>query len=133
HVVRAHEDAQVVHPEGRVDPAADAEAIETELLYADLEQAERRLERVSKQAKSGDKALVAEEGWLRELIAGLQEGRPARDFLPPADAPDALRNLHPLSSKPVLYVANVDEGEDDVPPAVAAHAEAQGALAVPIS
>ena len=61
HVVRVHEDAQVVHPEGRVDPLADAEAIETELLFADLEQAERRLERVSKQAKSLDKVAVAEE------------------------------------------------------------------------
>ena len=109
HVVRTHEDPQVVHPEGRVDPIADVDTIETELLYADLEQAERRLERVAKQAKSRDKALVAEERWLRELIAGLQEGRPARDFPPPADAPDAMRNLHPLSAKPVLYVANVGE------------------------
>ena len=116
HVVRTHEDPQVVHPEGRVDPLADVETIETELLYADLEQAERRLERVAKQAKSGDKALVAEERWLRELIAGLMEGRPARDFLPPAEAPDALRNLHPLSSKPVLYVANVGEDAGLVPP-----------------
>jgi len=121
HVVRTHEDPQVVHPEGRVDPIADVDTIETELLYADLEQAERRLERVAKQAKSLDKALVAEERWLRELIAGLQAGRPARDFPPPADAPDALRNLHPLSAKPVLYVANV--GEDaalSAPPELAA-------------
>ena len=96
---------------GRVD----ADTIETELLYADLEQAERRLERVSKQAKSLDRALVAEEGWLRELIAGLQEGRPAREFPPPADAPNAVRELQPITAKPVLYVANV--GEDaDVPP-----------------
>jgi GTP-binding protein YchF len=109
HVVRAHDDAQVVHPEGRVDPLADVETIETELLYADLEQAERRLERVAKQAKSLDKGLVAEEAWLRELVAGLQEGRPARDFPPPADAPGALRNLEPLTAKPVLYVANVGE------------------------
>jgi hypothetical protein len=109
HVVRVHADPQVVHPEGRVDPAADVETIETELLYADLEQAERRLERVSKQAKSLDKALVAEERWLRELIAGLQAGRPARDFPPPAAAPDALRKLEPLTAKPVLYVANVGE------------------------
>src|SRR5688500_4627139 len=94
HVVRAHDDPQVVHPEGRVDPLADVDTIETELLYADLEQAERRLERVAKQAKSLDKALVAEEAWLRELIAGLEQGRPAREFPPPADAPDALRNLH---------------------------------------
>src|SRR5687768_5134815 len=90
HVVRAHDDPQVVHPEGRVDPLADVDTIETELLFADLEQAERRLERVSKQAKSLDKALVAEEAWLRELIAGLEQGRPARDFPPPADAPGAL-------------------------------------------
>src|SRR5207244_9909499 len=54
HVVRVHDDASVVHPDGRVDPAADIETIETELLYADLEQAERRLERVSRQAKSGE-------------------------------------------------------------------------------
>ena len=121
HVVRTHEDPQVVHPEGRVDPLADVETIETELLYADLEQAERRLERVAKQAKSLDKALVAEERWLRELIAGLQAGRPAREFPPPAEAPDGLRHLHPLTAKPVLYVANV--GEDAAlaaPPELAA-------------
>src|SRR5688572_597857 len=117
HVVRTHEDAQVVHPEGRVDPLADAETIETELLYADLEQAERRLERVAKQAKSLEKPLVAEEAWLRELIAGLEEGRPARDFPPPAAAPDALRNLQPLTAKPVLYVANVGEDATLEPPA----------------
>ena len=117
HVVRVHEDAQVVHPEGRVDPLSDVETIETELLYADLEQAERRLERVAKQAKSLEKSLVAEERWLRELIAGLQEGRPARDFPPPADAPEALRNLSPLTAKPVLYVANVSEDAALEPPA----------------
>jgi GTP-binding protein YchF len=114
--VRAHDDQQVVHPEGRVDPLADVETIETELLYADLEQAERRLERVSKQAKSLDKALVAEEAWLRSLVAGLQEGRPARQFPPPVAAPDALRNLHPLTAKPVLYVANVGEDAALAPP-----------------
>ena len=117
HVVRVHEDSQVVHPEGRVDPLADAETIETELLYADLEQAERRVERVAKQAKSLEKPLVAEERWLRELIAGLQEGRPAREFPPPADAPDAMRNLSPLTAKPVLYVANVSEDVALEPPA----------------
>jgi GTP-binding protein YchF len=116
HVVRAHEDPQVVHPEGRVDPAADADTIETELLYADLEQAERRLERVAKQAKSLDKRLMAEEAWLRRLIAGLQEGKPAREFPPPADAPDAMRNLQPLTAKPVLYVANVGEDATLEPP-----------------
>src|SRR5213078_2028651 len=64
HVVRAHGDPNVVHPEGKVDPLSDIEAVETELVYADLEQAERRLERVVKQARSGDKAAIAEQAWL---------------------------------------------------------------------
>jgi ribosome-binding ATPase len=133
HVVRAHEDEQVVHPEGRIDPSADIDTIETELLYADLEQAERRLERVSRQAKSLERAVVAEEQWLRDVIAALQEGRPARAVPPPRDAPDAMRNLQPLTAKPVLYVANVGEGEAEVPESVAAHAEGASARAVAVS
>ena len=133
HVVRAHHDDNVIHPEGEVDPRRDIDTIETELLYADLEQAERRLERVTKQARGGDKQAQAEERWVTEVIAALQEGRPARTVPVPADAPDALRNLHPLTAKPVLLVANVDEGDDTVPPAVAEHAAQIGALAVAVS
>src|SRR3954465_12057630 len=134
HVVRVHDDAQVVHPEGRVNPAADIETIETELIYADLEQAERRLERVAKQARSLDKAAVAEEAWLRQVIEALQAGRPARSVPPPADAPDAMRSLQPLTSKPVLYLANVAEGDvTEPPPAVAEYAERAGARAVAVS
>ena len=134
HVVRVHDDPQVVHPEGRVDPAADMDAIETELVYADLEQAERRLERVARQAKSLEREPVAEEAWLRELIDALGQGRPARSVAPPADAPDALRMLQPLTAKPVLYVANVAEGDPVEPPAaVAERADATGARAVAVS
>jgi GTP-binding protein YchF len=134
HVVRAHDDAQVVHPEGRVDPGADIDTIETELIYADLEQAERRLERVARTAKSGERSAVAEVEWLRALVEALSAGRPARTVPPPADAPDAMRALQPLTSKPVLYVANVDEGADIVPPpSVAAHASGIGAGAVAVS
>jgi GTP-binding protein YchF len=133
HVVRAHGDPNVIHPEGRVDPLADIETIETELLYADLEQAERRLERVAKTAKSGDRHAVAEAGWLAGLIEALQAGRPARTVAPPPDAPDAVTLLQPLTAKPVLFVANVDEGVTEVPPAILAHAEAHGAGAVAIS
>jgi ribosome-binding ATPase len=133
HVVRAHHDPNVVHPEGEVDPARDIETIETELVYADLEQAERRMERVTKQARGGDKQAQAEERWLGELIAALQAGRPARTVPVPDDAPDALRNLQPLTAKPVLLVANVDEGDDAVPPEIAEHAAAIGAVAVAIS
>jgi ribosome-binding ATPase len=133
HVVRVHEDPNVVHPDGRVDPLADVETTETELVYADLEQAERRLERVSKTAKSGERRAKAEEAWLRSLIDALQAGRPARTVPPPADAPDAMTLLSPLTAKPVLFVANVEEGSDQVPSALAEHARAQGAAAVAVS
>ncbi len=133
HVVRAHEDPNVVHPEGRVDPLADIETIETELLYADLEQAERRLERVSKTAKSGDKRAIAEADWLRRLVEALQAGEPARTLPPPADAPDAMVMLSPLTAKPVLFVANVEEGSTEVPPGILEHARSHGAAAVAIS
>jgi GTP-binding protein YchF len=133
HVVRAHNDPNVIHPEGRVDPMADIETIETELIFADLEGAERRLDRVVRVARSGDRAAIAEEAWLRELIDALHAGRPARTVPPPADAPNAVRDLGPLTAKPVLFVANVDEGEDEVPADIAAHAAAQGAGAVAVS
>jgi ribosome-binding ATPase len=134
HLVRAYDDPQVPHPEGRVDPVADAEAVEAELLLADLEQAERRLERVTREARSGAKEAVAEERWLREVIDALGAGSPARSVPPPADAPDALRNLQPLTAKPVVYVANVGEGEPLEPPAVLVeHARLVGARAAAVS
>ena len=134
HVVRVHDDAQVVHPEGRVDPLADVGTVETELLYADLEQAERRLERVAKQAKSLDKALIAEERWLREVVGALGEGRSVRTVPEPEEAPGAGRRLSALTSKPVLYVANVAEGEPlEPPPALVEHAVARAARATAVS
>jgi GTP-binding protein YchF len=133
HVVRAHTDPAVVHPEGSVDPMRDVETIETELIYADLEQAERRHARVVRAARSGDRAAVAEEAWLREVIGALQAGRPVREVAVPEDAPHAVRELGPLTAKPVLFVVNVEEGSDEVPPALAEHAHAQGALAVAVS
>jgi ribosome-binding ATPase len=133
HVVRTHEDPNVVHPDGRVDPLADIETIETELIFADLDQAERRLDRVSKAAKSGDRRSLVEAEWLRALVAALQSGQPARSVPAPADAPDALQMLQPLTAKPVLFVANVEEGATEVPPAILVHAAAQGAAAVAVS
>jgi ribosome-binding ATPase len=133
HVVRAHSDENVIHPDGRVDPLADIETIETELVLADLETAEKRVERVAKQAKGGDRVAIAEEGWLRKVISELQAGRPARTVPVPEEAPNAARDLGSLTSKPVLFVANVDEGSEVVPAAVAEHAAAQGAGAVAVS
>jgi ribosome-binding ATPase YchF (GTP1/OBG family) len=109
------------------------ETIETELIYADLEQAERRHARVVRDARGGDRAAIAEEAWLRAVIEALQAGRPVRSVPVPEDVPEALRNLGPLTGKPVLYVANVDEGDDEVPAVVAEHAAAEGAAAVAIS
>src|SRR5580693_4358064 len=128
-----HDHVHLAHPEGRVDPLADIETIETELVMADLEAAERRVERVGKQARGGDRVAVAEEAWLREVIAALQAGRPARTVAVPEEVPNAARELGSLTSKPVLFVANVDEGSEEVPTAVAEHAAAQGARAVAVS
>ena len=136
HVVRVHGDENVVHPEGRVDPLADVETIETELVYADLEQAERRLDRVVRVARGGERHAIAEERWLREVIEALQAGRPARTVATPTDASDAMALLSPLTAKPVLFVANVDEEAhppDVVPAAIAEHAASVGARAVAVS
>ncbi|MGH2844290.1 MAG: redox-regulated ATPase YchF [Solirubrobacteraceae bacterium] len=133
HVVRSHTDRGIVHPEGSVDPMRDISTIETELIYADLEQAERRLERAAKAAKTGDRHAVAQAAWLRDVVGALQAGRPVRTVPVPDEAPDAPLLLGSLSAKPVLFVANVDEGDAEVPEAVAAHAAAQGAGAVAVS
>ncbi len=135
HVVRAHDDPNVVHPEGDVDPARDMDTIETELIYADLEAAERRQERLVRQARSGDAALQAELAWVEEVVEALRAGKPARTVPVPAAAPAALRNLTPLTGKPVLVVANVGEDAppEEVPAAVAEHAVEQGAGAVAVS
>ena len=133
HVIRAHTSGAVPHPEGRIDPLDDVELIETELLAADLESAERRLERVTKQARSGDPEAIAEREWLEQVVDALARGRPVREVPVPDAARDAPRRLFELTSKPVLYVANVDEGSDEVPAAVAERARAAGAAAVAIS
>jgi ribosome-binding ATPase len=133
HVIRAHGAGSVAHPEGRIDPVADAGLIETELLAADLESAERRLERVTKQARSGEKEAIAERDWLERVGEALSAGRPAREVPVPEAAPDALRKLSPLTAKPVLYVVNVDEGVTEPPPGLVAHAEEMRAKVVVIS
>jgi ribosome-binding ATPase len=133
HVVRCHQDAGVVHPDGRVDPLADIETIETELILADYEQVERRIPRVGKQVKTGDKVAIAEQGWLEAVKEALAAGKPARSVPVPEIAPDAARNLGAITSKPILYVANVDEETAEVPEGVAAHANSVDAGAVAVS
>ncbi len=133
HVVRCHADSGVPHPDGRVDPLADIETIETELVLADYDQVERRLGRVAKQAKSGDAEAIAEHGWLQAVHEALAAARPARSIPVPDAAPEAAVNLGALTTKPILYVANVDEGDAEAPEAVVSHAHAVGAGVVAVS
>ena len=133
HVVRCHDAPGVPHPEGRIDPVADAELVETELLAADLEQAEGRLERVAKLARSGDRGAIAERGWLADVVAALGAGQPVREVPVPDAAAGASERLQALTSKPVLYVANVAEGTDAAPPELAAYAQARDALTLAVS
>jgi GTP-binding protein YchF len=133
HVVRAHGDEQVPHPEGRVEPLVDAEVVDAELLLADLESAERRLQRMQKEAGTGDREAITERDWLTSVIEGLSAGRPVRDLPVPELAPAAAEHLQALTSKPVLYVANVGEGETEPPPELTAYAQRQGAGLVAVS
>ena len=133
HVVRAHGDERIPHPEGRIDPVADAEVVDAELLLADLEQAEGRLERVRKQAGAGAKEAAAERDWLERVVEALGRGEPARRVPVPALAPMAPAELQALSSKPVLYVANLDEGEGEPAAALVEHARRQDAGCIGVS
>jgi ribosome-binding ATPase len=109
-VVRCFEDDDVVHVAGKVDPARDIEVITTELILKDLETVEKRLERAQRSAKSGDKDLVRERDQVEALRDHLAEGEVARTFAGDLD-PSLARELSLLTSKPVLYAANVDEDE----------------------
>jgi ribosome-binding ATPase len=133
HVIRAHDAAGVAHPEGSVDLVRDAELVDAELLAADLEGAERRLEKMTREARSETKDAIAERDWLQAVVEALAEGERAGQVPIPDAAPDAMRKLSPLTAKPLLYVANVDEGVTEVPSELEAHASAVGAAAIAIS
>ncbi|MCL6452840.1 MAG: redox-regulated ATPase YchF [Alicyclobacillus sp.] len=112
HVVRCFEDADITHVSGSVDPSRDIETIEVELILADLETVERRLERARKNLKSGDKKAVLEVQALERIQGALSDSRPARTVALSEEEAPLLRDLHLLTAKPVLYAANV--GESDV-------------------
>ena len=137
HVLRCFEDGDITHVEGRVDPVADAEIIETELMLADLESIEKRLQGIVRKVRGGDKEAVQQERLLKDAEAALSDGKPARTVDVAEDDMKAWIGLQLLTTKPVLYVANV--GEDDAAEGnafstkVAEMAEAQGAASVVIS
>lgn len=108
-VVRCFEDDDITHVEGTIDPIRDIETIETELILADLQVAERRLDRLARQAKSGDKSVAFDRDVAQRLAEVLGEGRPARAESWTKDEEATFRDVQMLSGKPVLYVCNVDE------------------------
>ena len=109
HVVRCFEDENVIHVASKIDPAADIEIINTELALADLESVDKQLQKVARTAKSGDKEAVAMKALLERLLPHLDQGKPARTFsFSDAEAP-LIQQLHLLTIKPTLYIANVDE------------------------
>jgi ribosome-binding ATPase len=129
HVLRCFEDENVTHVEGRIDPIADAETVETELMLADLESLERRLAPIEKRFQGGEKALRAQVELMRAVLEPLRQGHPARAFKPAAEAARAFRELQLLTRKPVLYVANVGEAEAATGNAASRQVEAMAAAA----
>ncbi|MDZ7779446.1 MAG: redox-regulated ATPase YchF [Gemmatimonadota bacterium] len=109
HVLRCFDHADVTHVLGDVDPVRDREIVETELALADLDTVERRLERVEKKAKSGEKEAIREKGVLEKAHAALTSGRPLRGLTLTDEERQVLKGFQLLTSKPVLYVANVSE------------------------
>ena len=136
HVLRCFEDPDVTHVEGSIDPLRDAEVVETELMLADLESLEKRLIAAQKKARGGDKESVALVALIEPLVTALQDGRPVRAVVASEQA-EAVKRLQLLTSKPVLYVCNVDEGSAATGNAFSAlvetRARAEGARVVIVS
>jgi len=134
-VVRCFENDDVIHVAGRVDPTSDIDVIATELLLADLETAGRALERAGKAAKSNAKDALARHRFLETLHAHLDAGNPVRTLEVPDDQRASLHELHLITAKPVMYIANVDEDGFENNPhldAVRAAAEREGAGVVAV-
>lgn len=135
HVVRCFNDDDVIHVSGKVDPLDDIGIIDTELLLADVETTEKAVQRVGKNAKSGNKEAKAEMAFFEELLAWLNEGNPARSVEMNEQQRDWVHHLHLLSGKPTMYIANVDEGGFEDNPLlnkVQEHAAKEGAQVVAV-
>ncbi|MTI43620.1 hypothetical protein JM93_02845 [Roseibium hamelinense] len=138
HVLRCFEDGDITHVEGKVDPIEDADTVETELMVADMESLERRIAPLKKKATSGDKEAKAVIPVMEAALALLQDGKPARTLgLTDPEEKKILDGLNLLTSKPVLYVCNVDEAAaatgNALSEKVVQKAQAEGAGAVVIS
>ena len=109
HVLRCFEDSDITHVEGKIDPLADADTVETELMLADLESLEKREDGLRKKAAAKDKEALAELELVELALAELREGRPARKAAIPENRARDWKNLQLITSKPVIYVCNVEE------------------------
>jgi ribosome-binding ATPase len=135
HVVRCFDDSDVVHVAGRIHPIADIEVINTELSLADLSTVDKSLQRTMKAAKSGNKDELAKKKVLEAMLKHLDDGEPARSLLLSDDERAIIRDLHLLTVKPTMYIANVQEGgfaDNPLLDQVRAFAEQEGSLIVPI-
>jgi GTP-binding protein YchF len=135
HVVRCFENDDVVHVEGKINPVSDIEVIDTELALSDLESVEKAVDKVGRVAKSGDKSAKAKFELLEKVAAHLNETKPVRSMGLSDDDLDALYDLHLLTIKPVMYIANVsDDGFENNPhlDVVKQRAEDEGAAVVPV-
>ncbi len=137
HVLRCFEDDDITHVDGRVNPVEDAETVETELMLSDLESLDKRLVKLEKQAKTGDKDAKAVVPLMQKIKAVLEDGKAARTVELDDDERDLFKNLQLLSGKPVLYICNVEEGSaaqgNEFSKQVEEMAARQGAVAVVIS
>jgi ribosome-binding ATPase len=137
HVVRCFEDTDVTHVEGRIDPIADIETVETELMLADLDSLERRVDGLSKKAKGGDKEAKEALDLINRGLALLRDGKPARLTERKPEEERAFHMLGLLTALPVLYVCNVDEAAaaagNEFSRKVEARAKEEGAASVVIS
>ena len=137
HVVRCFEDSDVTHVEGKVDPIADSETIETELMLADLDSLERRVDALEKKARGNDREAKETLDLVQRSLALLREGKPARLIERKPEEEKTFAMLGLLTAKPVLYVCNVEEESAATGNAhsekVEARAKAEGAVAVVIS
>ncbi len=135
HVVRCFENDNVIHVANRIDPISDIEIINTELALADLDSLEKQEKRISRAAKGGDKEALAQKALLEKMIPALEEGRPVRSLSFTPEEWKLVKMFHMLTSKPTMYIANVDEDGFENNPhldKVNALAEAEGSIVVPI-
>jgi hypothetical protein len=112
-VVRNFEDMNIIHVNGKIDPLDDKETINMELIMADMQTVEKRLQKVSKEAKSGDKDMIGLKVVLEKIKKLLDEGRPARELSYDEKEKELLRQLNLLTLKPILYVVNVNDATDN--------------------